>query len=103
MIPVLHHLWPSLALAGLLGVVFGWIGRPTGQTNSAGRVAMAVAAICLIVVGSIAVLGLVPERAGFWLDSAILHALAYVAGLCLGQGAGRLARQTSPAATGSAR
>jgi hypothetical protein len=102
MMPILHHLWPSLALAGLLGIVFGWISRSAGPMNRAGRIAAILAAICLVVAGAVALLGLVPERAGFWLDSAVLHALAYVAGLCLGWGACRLARQTSPAATGSA-
>jgi hypothetical protein len=103
MMPILHHLWPSIALAGMLGIVFGWLGPGGGPMSRTGRLAATAAALCLIVAAGVAVLGSIEGRPGFWFESAVLHAFAYLVGSCLGWGAASLARRSPSGETGSAR
>jgi hypothetical protein len=92
MLTILAHLWPGLAAAAAFGVAIGWWSGAAGPMRPGGRLAAILAALCLIAAAAVAGLGLVPGRAGFWLDSAVLHALAYLVGAGLGSIARGLGR-----------
>ena len=80
MTPILSHLWPSLAAALVLGVVVGWFSVSERAMTGLGRAGTLVVALAAIVMGLVALLGLVPGRPGFWLESGALHAGAYLLG-----------------------
>jgi hypothetical protein len=87
---LLTHLWPSLVPALLLGLLLGWKPRaPQPATDRFGRLAAGVATLAIAAGAALCALALVPGRAGFWLESAVLHAAAYAAGI----GVAWLARQ----------
>ena len=98
MIDLARQVWPALGLAFVIGLPFGWLSRASGGAIWRGRLALAVLLLALGALGLSAALDLVPGRAGLWLDSALLHLAAYLAGCALGWVAGRL-RDGRPAAS----
>jgi hypothetical protein len=84
MITLLSHLWPSLSVALLLGVVVGWFSvseRPMAGLARAGTIMVALALLVLCIV---ALLGLVPGRPGLWLESGAFHGGVYLSGCFIG-------------------
>jgi hypothetical protein len=84
MMDLARGVWPALAAAFLIGVPFGWVSRVEAGAAWRGRLALAALAFALGALALSATLDLVPGRAGFWLDSALLHLAAYVVGCGLG-------------------
>ena len=81
---LLQHLWPGLALAGLLGLGFSVVfGRGYGLPSA--RLEVVVGAVLLLGVGLLlSWFQTVPGRPGLWLDIAVLLCLAYAIGTALG-------------------
>lgn len=81
---LLQHLWPALALAGVLGLgVVLVFGRGNGLPSA--RLDVTAGAILLLLVALIlAVLQAVPGRAGLWLDIAVACVLFYASGVGIG-------------------
>ncbi|KQP92418.1 hypothetical protein [Methylobacterium sp. Leaf113] len=74
-------LWPVLVASALLGAAVGWLtGLP--RTPMARGIAVVLVAVVAAAAG-IAVFGLVPGRAGFWVESAALALAAYLIGTTL--------------------
>lgn len=88
---LLTILWPALLASLALGLAAGWLtgpprSRPT-RIAALGLIATAIA------VAALALAGLVPGRAGFWVESAALNLGTY----CLGAAGGALATLARPA------
>jgi hypothetical protein len=91
------RLWPGLAAAMLLGLIVCATGRPIRPIGAARRLAAAIAITLLVAGAVLSVLQVLPGAVGLWLDSAVLHAAAYLAGCCLGALIGRARRgQSAP-------
>lgn len=74
-------LWPLLATSALLGCAIGGVtGLPRTPTARWGSLALVLAAVAA---GGLAASGLVPGRAGFWLDGGALGLGAYLIGAAL--------------------
>lgn len=81
---LLQHLWPALAVSAVLGLGFTLVfGNGVGLPSARWEVRIAVL-IGLLAAGLVAILGIVPGRAGLWLDIMALCVLAYAAGTGLG-------------------
>lgn len=81
---LLQHLWPALALAAALGLGFTLVfGNGVGLPSARWEVRI-VALLALLTGTLVAVLGMVPGRAGLWLDIATFCMLAYAAGTAIG-------------------
>ncbi len=81
-------LWPGLAGALLLGLCIGAImGLPRDRF---GLLAAAIPFALLAILAGLALLEVVPEQAGLWIETGTLMLAAYLAG-CLAGGGGRLA------------
>ncbi|MGY2050445.1 hypothetical protein [Methylobacterium sp. JK268] len=79
---LIASLWPFCAAALLVGGAVGWFaGRPTGR--GARVSALALALLTAAAVGA-AASGLVPGRAGLWVEIAALLLVPYAAGCALG-------------------
>ena len=95
-------LWPAIALACGLGLVFAALGGRGRATPSASRIARALA-VALWLAGALAAwLQLVRGQAGIWLDAAILILCAYGIGCLIGaglRGAWRRRAGAAPAVT----
>lgn len=90
---LLQHLWPALAVAGVLGLGFSVVfGAGSGLPSARQDVRLA-AILALLTGGLLSVLELVPGRPGLWLDIAVLCALAYALGVALGAGLRRIVRR----------
>ena len=74
-------LWPALAANLLLGAGIGWLtGPPRGRMARWGALALVAAAGLS---GGLALAGLVPGRAGLWLEGGALILAAYLIGAAL--------------------
>lgn len=83
MILLLSFLWPGLSGTFALGLGAGWLsGLPRGA------LAPAVLSLAIAALWGAALSGIVPGRAGLWVESAALMLPAYVAG-CLAAAFGR--------------
>lgn len=81
---LLQHLWPALAIAAVLGLGFTLV-FGTGVGLPSARWELRIAALLALLVGAlVAFLGVVPGRAGLWLDIGMLCVLAYAAGTSIG-------------------
>lgn len=86
---LLTALWPALAAGFCVGAATGFLtGLPVSR--QAGAIAGTLVLIA-VGLGAVAVIGLAPERNGFWVESAALVLAAYLAGCLLG-GFGQAAR-----------
>ncbi|WP_336485582.1 hypothetical protein [Methylobacterium nigriterrae] len=91
---LLSGLWPGLAGALLLGLA---VGRLTGMPRAVALgLGLGTAAACL---AGVAVAGLVPGRAGLWVDSAALMLGVYLGGCLCGATARRLGARRPSAET----
>jgi hypothetical protein len=79
-------LWIWLALALLLGVAIGWRTEASGPQEPWFTGWFRYALIALVVGIVLALLHLIPGRAGFWLETAVAFFVAYLIG-CLAGGA----------------
>ncbi|WP_430910881.1 hypothetical protein [Methylobacterium sp. sgz302541] len=96
MILLLTFLWPGLAGAVALGL---GAGRLSGLPR--GAVAPAILTVAVAVLWGAALSGVVPGRAGLWVESAALMLPAYLAGCLAGALVGRISRRKpEPAAVG---
>jgi hypothetical protein len=85
MIDLARQIWPALAAAFGLGLLFGGLSRVEGGlTTSRSRISLGILVIALAALGISAALDLVPGRPGLWLDSAVLHLALYLVGCGLG-------------------
>ncbi|HXT08937.1 MAG TPA: hypothetical protein VN715_18620 [Roseiarcus sp.] len=73
-------LWLWLALAVLLGGFVGWRNEVEGPQAPWFNGWVRYALIALIVGVIVALFGLLPGRAGFWLETAVLFFVAYLIG-----------------------
>ncbi|GJD47706.1 hypothetical protein OPKNFCMD_0416 [Methylobacterium crusticola] len=86
---LLATLWPAVLAALLVGLGAGlWAGWPAGPAR---RAAGGLLALGLGLAG-LALAGVVPGRAGLWLESAALLLAAYLGGCALAALASRLRR-----------
>jgi hypothetical protein len=81
---ILQPLWPALAAAAALGVLFGWLGWREQAAGFFGRLGLILAVIALAGGVALALLGRVPGPPGLWLEIALATALAYLSGCILG-------------------
>ncbi|KQO71233.1 hypothetical protein ASF22_14930 [Methylobacterium sp. Leaf87] len=82
MIPLLTLIGPALVLGFLLGAVVGrFAGLPRTGPTLAGTLALVLAAA---VAGGLSLAGLVPGRAGLWVEVGALILAAYLAGAAVG-------------------
>jgi predicted flap endonuclease-1-like 5' DNA nuclease len=80
MIYLAQTFWPFLALAFVLGLGFGWFTwKKNGDETGFSLWFLLVAALAII-----AILKLLPERTGFWLDLGTMLLILYVVGCLLG-------------------
>jgi hypothetical protein len=85
MIDLARQIWPALAAAFVLGLLFGGLSRVEGGlAASRSRISLAVLLVALAALGLAAALDVVPGRPGLWLDSAVLHLALYLVGCGLG-------------------
>lgn len=88
---LLQHLWPALAISAVLGLGFTLV-FGTGVGLPSARWEVRIAALLALLVGAlVAFLGVVPGRAGLWLDIGTLCVLAYAVGTGIGAALRRLA------------
>ena len=80
MIYDVSFLWLWLALAVLLGGFVGWRNEVEGPQAPWFNGWVRYALIALIVGVIVALFGLLPGRAGFWLETAVLFFVAYLIG-----------------------
>lgn len=81
---LLERLWPELAGAMALGVLFAALGGPGRATASAGRPLRAGALVLLAGGWVLSWMQAVPGATGLWLDIALPLATAYGAGALAG-------------------
>lgn len=96
MMLLLAGLWPGSLAALVLGLGVGRLAGPP-----AGPAIPAALGIATLVLAGIALAGIVPGVAGFWLESAVAMLAPYLAGCALGGLARRLAgvRPSEPPTT----
>jgi predicted flap endonuclease-1-like 5' DNA nuclease len=83
MVYLFQTFWAWLLLALLLGVVFGWITCRKEKTSwFSGWVPYGLIAIALGLI--FAITKFIAGRAGLWLDTALMFAIAYLLGCCIG-------------------
>ncbi|MEH3145945.1 MAG: hypothetical protein PGN34_11495 [Methylobacterium frigidaeris] len=91
---LLAALWPALLTALLIGGATGfWAGLPAGGLS---RVAAVTVAGLALVAAGLALSGIVPGRAGLWIESAGILLPAYLAGCLIG---GALSHAAGPSAS----
>lgn len=93
MLPLLQLVWPSLVIAFTLGFAVGVATCSPAAPSRAGWIGAALALGCVAVGAALAVLEVVPGRAGLWLETALLLLAAYVPGCAFGALLGRAMRR----------
>lgn len=81
---LLERLWPALAGAMALGLVFAGFGGPGRSTASAGRPLGAGLLLLLLCGWILSWTGIVPGASGLWLDIGLCLATAYAGGALAG-------------------
>lgn len=95
MIVLLTLLWPALVASFVLGAACGWLaGLPHTRAARAGS---AILALTALGTAGVAVAGIVPGRAGLWVEGGALALGAYLAGAIVGAGIATARRRPSVA------
>jgi hypothetical protein len=99
MLPLLQLVWPGLVIAFTLGFAVGIATCSPTPPSRSGWVFASVVLGCFVVGAVLAVLELVPGRAGLWLETAVLLLAAYGPGCAFGGLLGRALRRGSASST----
>lgn len=84
MLALLQVVWPGLVIGFTLGFAIGLATCSPAPPSRAGWIAAVMALLGIAVAAALAMLEVVPGRAGLWLETGLLLVAAYVAGCGLG-------------------